>query len=110
MSLALFGRDRSLLQIVWFMSLMRRKDVRNLTIGESIITVCDAMRDDNKPAPFMVIAGDTFPQGELTEPSVAARIAAFLDGRTCGEDLLHALYDYVLNEPIPQPIRALLNK
>jgi hypothetical protein len=68
------------------------------------------MRDDNKLAHFMAIAGDAFPQSELTGPSVATRIAAFLDGRTCGEDLLHALYDYVLNEPIPQPIRALLNK
>jgi hypothetical protein len=41
---------------------------------------------------------------------VTARIAEFLDGRTCGEDLLHALYDHVLDEPIPQPIREILNK
>jgi hypothetical protein len=46
----------------------------------------------------------------LTGPLVKARIAEFLDGKTCGEDLLHALYDHVLDEPIPQPIRQLLNK
>jgi len=38
------------------------------------------------------------------------RIAAFLDGRTHGEELLHELYDYVLEEPIPQRMRALLSK
>jgi hypothetical protein len=41
---------------------------------------------------------------------VEARIAAFLDGRTNGEELLHALYDHVLDEPIPQSMRALLNQ
>jgi hypothetical protein len=43
-------------------------------------------------------------------PYLEARIAAFLDGRTCGEELLHALYDHVLDEPIPPSMRALLNK
>lgn len=42
--------------------------------------------------------------------SVADRIAAFLDGRTHGEDLLHELYDHVLEEPIPEGMRALLSK
>ncbi|HEY1259486.1 MAG TPA: hypothetical protein VGF34_09555 [Stellaceae bacterium] len=41
---------------------------------------------------------------------MAARIAAFLDGHTDGEDLLHALYDYVLDEPVPENMRALLRK
>ncbi|MGH7060502.1 MAG: hypothetical protein ACREFH_08965 [Stellaceae bacterium] len=40
----------------------------------------------------------------------AARIAAFLDGRTNGEDVLHALYDYVLDEPVPERMQALLRK
>lgn len=43
-------------------------------------------------------------------PSVEARIAAFLDGTTNGEDLLHALYDYVLDEPIPQSLRTALKE
>jgi hypothetical protein len=42
--------------------------------------------------------------------SVAERIAAFLDGRTYGEELLHELYDYVLEEPIPQRMRELLKQ
>jgi len=42
--------------------------------------------------------------------SVAQRIAAFIDGRTHGEELLHELYDYVLEEPIPQRLRDLLSK
>lgn len=48
--------------------------------------------------------GNTVPPA----PSVEARIAAFLDGRTNGEELLHALYDHVLDEPIPQSLRAVL--
>jgi Anti-sigma factor NepR len=35
-------------------------------------------------------------------------IRDFLAGRTNGEDLLHALYDHVLDEPIPERLRALL--
>jgi hypothetical protein len=38
------------------------------------------------------------------------RIAAFLDGRTHGEDLLHELYDHVLDEPIPQRMREILDR
>jgi hypothetical protein len=60
---------------------------------------------DGKQAGFTATA-----QGALTQSGVAASIADFLNGTTCGEDLLHALYDHILDEPIPQPIRALLNE
>jgi hypothetical protein len=46
--------------------------------------------------------------GELPMSPVETRISAFLDGRSNGEDLLHALYDHVLHEPIPQSMRAIL--
>ena len=55
-----------------------------------------------------VLADCSLPQPGLARLSVADRIAAFLDGRTHGEELLHELYDYVLEEPIPQRMRALL--
>ena len=35
-------------------------------------------------------------------------IRDFLAGKTDGEDLLHALYDHVLDEPVPERLRALL--
>ncbi len=41
-------------------------------------------------------------------PSVEDQILDFLDGRTHGESLLHALYDHVLDEPIPDRMRGLL--
>ncbi len=41
---------------------------------------------------------------------MAERIADFLAGRTHGEELLHELYDYVLEEPVPQRLRALLGR
>jgi hypothetical protein len=45
---------------------------------------------------------------ETFRPSVEDQIADFLDGRTHGEELLHALYDHVLDEPIPPQMKALL--
>jgi hypothetical protein len=40
--------------------------------------------------------------------TVAEQLLAFLDGRTDGEELLHILYDHVLEEPVPERMRALL--
>jgi len=34
----------------------------------------------------------------------------FLEGRTHGEELLHALHDYVLDEPIPERMLAFLRQ
>jgi len=65
---------------------------------------------DRHRAGITTIAGRAFQGCTLSESSVPARIAAFLDGRTFGEDLLHALYDHVLDEPIPEAMRAALNK
>jgi hypothetical protein len=50
-------------------------------------------------------------KAELPAVSVEAGVAAFLDGRTNGEEeLLHALYDFVLTEPIAQSMRDLLKE
>ncbi len=46
---------------------------------------------------------------KVASDPVAARIAAFLDGELDGGELLHALYDRVLNGPIPASMRALLD-
>ena len=42
-----------------------------------------------------------------TADTVERQILDFLDGRTHGEDLLHALHDHVLDEPVPERMRAL---
>ena len=46
----------------------------------------------------------------VPRPSVHEQIVAFVDGRTDGEELLHELYDYVLEEPIPERMRALVER
>jgi hypothetical protein len=46
------------------------------------------------------------PRPEATD-TVKKQILDFLEGRTHGEDLLHALHDCVLDEPIPERMRAL---
>lgn len=66
------------------------------------------MSSETKPERKAVRTHCGLPQSPLVPLSVADRIAAFLEGRTHGEDLLHELYDYVLEEPIPQSMRALL--
>ncbi|MBV8888774.1 MAG: hypothetical protein JO267_15990 [Alphaproteobacteria bacterium] len=48
-----------------------------------------------------------------TEPMIRLvpvedQIRAFLKGETHGEALLHALYDDVLSEPIPERLRTVL--
>ena len=52
-------------------------------------------------------------------PSVEPRIAMslidrdirdFLAGKNEGEDLFHALYDHVLDEPVPQRLRDVLRR
>ena len=37
-------------------------------------------------------------------------IRDFLAGKNDGEDLLHALYDHVLDEPVPERLRAVLKR
>jgi hypothetical protein len=44
----------------------------------------------------------------LESDTVEEQVLAFLDGRTHGEGLLHGLYDYVLEEPVPERMQALL--
>lgn len=37
-------------------------------------------------------------------------ICDFLAGKTDGEELLHALYDHILDEPVPERLRAILRR
>jgi hypothetical protein len=41
--------------------------------------------------------------------TVGEQLLDFLDGRTDGEELLHTLYDHVLDEPVPERMRALFS-
>lgn len=56
------------------------------------------------PSPAILACG--IPEVEQTDP-VGEQLLDFLDGRTDGEELLHALYDYILDEPVPERMRAL---
>jgi hypothetical protein len=42
--------------------------------------------------------------------STEREIRDFLNGKTEGEDLLHRLYDHVLDEPVPERLTALLKR
>jgi len=42
--------------------------------------------------------------------STEREIRDFLDGKTDGGDLLHTLYDHVLDEPVPERLTALIKR
>ena len=73
------------------------------------MALCNIMSSETKPGRKAVPSFlPQLPLGEL--PSMTDRIAAFLEGRTHGEDLLHELYDYVLEEPIPHRMSEILDQ
>ena len=79
-----------------------------LTRRRPNVTLRNSTNSEVEPEREALSAHCELPQRRLAPLSVTDRIAAFLDGRTHGEDLLHELYDYVLAEPIPQSMRELL--
>ena len=67
------------------------------------------MEDQGKPfAPFF--AGCGAPESAFMPRGVEQQILDFLDGKTHGEELLHALHDHVLDEPIPERMLAFLRQ
>ena len=72
---------------------------------ELIVTRYDVMRFGNDLPSASILACD-IPAMEGTD-TIEEQILDFLEGRTHGEDLLHALHDHVLDEPIPERMRAL---
>jgi hypothetical protein len=66
------------------------------------------MSNEGNSAMFANIALSAAAEFEFARSSTEEQIADFLDGRTHGEELLHALYDHVLDEPIPPRMKALL--
>ena len=72
-----------------------------------IVARCNFMRYENRAFTLpMIPRCSGFEPGFLTD-LIEEQIIDFLDGRTDGEELLHALYDRVLDEPVPERFRAL---
>ena len=66
--------------------------------------MCNSMQLENEFDPGIFLACGVPRVGNDT---IGEQVLDFLDGRTHGEDLLHGLYDYVLEEPVPERMRAL---
>ena len=67
--------------------------------------------------PLGVNGFDMYPALKIVPPPSVAPISSddrdirdFLIGRTDGEDVLHALYDHILDEPVPERLLALLRR
>jgi hypothetical protein len=61
-----------------------------------------------KPMAVLTNVACHYGRSDISARSVKAGIAAFLDGKSDGGELLHALYDHVLFEPMPSAMRAIL--
>ncbi|HEY1796519.1 MAG TPA: hypothetical protein VGG57_10405 [Stellaceae bacterium] len=60
-----------------------------------------------KPADFSI--GESLTRRH-SPVSIAAEMRAFLAGYDTGANLLHSLYDHVLDEPMPARLRAVLKQ
>ena len=49
-------------------------------------------------------------QPQIQVCSTDSRIRAFLAGDSNGEDVLSEIYDHVLDEPVPERLRAVLKR
>src|SRR5689334_22402091 len=83
---------------------------RTLGNGLPNMTWCDVMVKEGTsrrllPARCCPTAQETFRLSTVED-----QIDQFLDGKTHGETVLHALYDHVLDEPIPERMRLLLKR
>jgi hypothetical protein len=56
----------------------------------------------------MCLAATRLPAERQIAMSIDSDIRDFLAGRNDGELVLHALYDHVLDEPVPQFLRDVL--
>ena len=68
------------------------------------------MEDHGKPTPPPLVGGRGAPDPAFMRNGVEQQILDFLDGKTDGEELLHALHDHVLDEPIPERMLALFRQ
>jgi hypothetical protein len=67
----------------------------HLELQEKDLTMCRAVK--------------RLPVGsQIAKSSIDSDIRDFLAGKTDGEGLLHALYDHVLDEPVPERLHAVL--
>jgi hypothetical protein len=72
-----------------------------------IVTRCNMVENESRRATSRGIPRCGFPESQSRQDAVADRIKDFFAGRTHGEELLHALYDHVLYEAIPERIGSL---
>ena len=71
---------------------------------------CDRERFRPEMQEFAMFSAPKCPPLNLAAamPSVDSEIRDFLAGRSDGEKLLHAIYDCVLDEPVPERLLAAL--
>jgi Anti-sigma factor NepR len=74
------------------------------------VTRCTAMEFRKEAIIRPAVPGRDASDEPPSRDSLAEKMMDFLDGRTHGEEVLHALYDQVLDEPIPERMRALFKE
>jgi hypothetical protein len=73
----------------------------------SILPRCCMSEDSSVNEGSLLTPSDGY-EARLLPSSIGDGIVDFLHGRTHGEELLHALYDHILDEPVPERMREAL--
>ena len=77
--------------------------------GEPVPNVTkDPLKSQEKHPAMYAVATRLPVERRIPVSPVDRDIRDFLSGKNDGEDLLHALYDHVLDEPVPERLRAVL--
>ena len=101
--------ERWLLRSVTLIDEKTRNAMEPIILG-LIVARCNVIRCGSTRASAPLISRCGGPEPRSLPDSVNSQIIDFLEGRTDGEDLLHAMYDHIIDEPIPERMRALFTK
>src|SRR6266481_5581025 len=74
----------------------------NVNCYGPLLSLMEKTQSAMNPSAHSLILPISISGASFLLPPLEDQIADFLDGRTHGESLLHALYDHVLDEPIPE--------
>ena len=100
--------DEFVLQIVRELSSERHRKRPNSDRPASIVTRNKPKLQESPRVMNLAAIKCSFAESFAPVRSVDSQIRAFLAGKGEGEELLHSIYDHVLDEPVPERLTALL--
>jgi len=104
-----FNMGRIAVTNCWRFVISETPDVNRRRISAPRATPADRPRQQKDRTMHLALTS-FLPEARIAVSSIDRDIRDFLAGDTDGEELLHALYDHVLDEPVPERLSALLRR